>query len=235
MHCIKPTETGLNDRDEVYMVVKDAAGKQVAASNPAVAPRFDFTAAADGDFTLAASGDKALSAILPPGIYTHSLSEKLNGALRSPMLGPTHKHISFQVLGDNAAAVRLVSNNCQLNYRNYRYLTKNELHWITFPIPANADSLRVYAELMTKFDNPKFPDQLGQLGGVEPEGGHVLGHPFGGDEPGFEVVRPDAAVPELDGEEPGDPVGGGLAEPVPEAPAALTRRGGRVPLGVNPC
>src|SRR5262249_35287204 len=53
----------------------------------------------------------------------------------------------------------------QLNYRNFRYLTKNELHWITLPIPAEADGLRVYAELMTKFDNPKFPDQLGSLGG----------------------------------------------------------------------
>src|ERR1019366_3180701 len=61
--------------------------------------------------------------------------------------------------------VRLVSNNCQLNYRNYRYLKSNELHWITFPIPADAENLRVYAELMTKFDNPKFPDQLGALGG----------------------------------------------------------------------
>lgn len=38
---------------EVYMVVRDAKGAQVAASNPAQAPRVDFTAPADGDFTLA--------------------------------------------------------------------------------------------------------------------------------------------------------------------------------------
>src|SRR5207244_9366404 len=75
------------------------------------------------------------------------------------------KYISFQVLGERASAVRLVSNNCQLNYRNYRYLTNNTLHWITLPIPADAEGLRTYAELMTKFDNPKFPDQLGTLGG----------------------------------------------------------------------
>jgi hypothetical protein len=38
---------------EVYMVLRDAKGAQVAASNPQVAPRLDFTAAADGDYTLA--------------------------------------------------------------------------------------------------------------------------------------------------------------------------------------
>ena len=117
-----------------------------------------------GDFTVAIAGDKALSAILPGGAYTHALSEKLNGTLRSPVLSGNKKYISFEVLGDRASAVRLVSSGCQLNYRNYRYLTKNELHWVTFPIPADADSLRTYAELMTKFDNPKFPDQLGALG-----------------------------------------------------------------------
>jgi hypothetical protein len=58
-----------------------------------------------------------------------------------------------------------VSNNCQLDYINYKALTKNEWSWVKFKIPADATSLRTYAELMTKFDNPKFPDQLGTLGG----------------------------------------------------------------------
>src|SRR5262249_31349505 len=118
-----------------------------------------------GDFALAMNGDRAVATPLPAGAYTHVLSEKLNGTLRSPVLSAGKKYISFQVLGEHASAVRLVANNCQLNYRNYRYLTRNELHWITFPLPADSDSLRIYAELMTKFDNPKFPDQLGQLGG----------------------------------------------------------------------
>jgi hypothetical protein len=38
---------------EVYMVLKDAKGGQVAASNPAAGQRIDTTAAADGDYTLA--------------------------------------------------------------------------------------------------------------------------------------------------------------------------------------
>jgi hypothetical protein len=123
------------------------------------------TPSRSGDFTVALDGKKAIGALLPAGAYTHVFSEKLNGTLRSPILSSGKRYISFQVLGERASAVRLVSNNCQLNYRNFRYLTKNELHWITFPVPADADGLRVYAELMTKLDNPKFPDQLGTLGG----------------------------------------------------------------------
>lgn len=38
---------------EVYMVLKDAKGVQVAVSNPMAAPRLEFTPAADGDYTLA--------------------------------------------------------------------------------------------------------------------------------------------------------------------------------------
>lgn len=37
---------------EVYMVLKDPKGGQVAETNPAAAPRLDFTAAADGDYSL---------------------------------------------------------------------------------------------------------------------------------------------------------------------------------------
>jgi hypothetical protein len=42
----------LGSPTEVYMVLKDAKGTQVAVSNPAVGQRIDFTAPADGDFVL---------------------------------------------------------------------------------------------------------------------------------------------------------------------------------------
>ncbi len=61
--------------------------------------------------------------------------------------------------------MRLVSNNCQLNYKNYKALVSPDLAWITFSPPEDCASLRTYAELMTMFDNPKFPDQLSALGG----------------------------------------------------------------------
>lgn len=122
-----------------------------------------------GDFAVSSDGDKFTTSILPAGAYTNVLSSRLNGTLRSPVLSATlaagKKSISFRVRGEKTSAVRLVSNNCQLNYANYKALTSNDWAWVTFPIPENAASLRIYAELMTKFDNPKFPDQLGTLGG----------------------------------------------------------------------
>jgi hypothetical protein len=75
------------------------------------------------------------------------------------------KYLSVQVLGQRSSAVRLVSNHCQLNYANYRALISPDLQWITFSPPDDRESLRTYAELMTMFDNPKFPDQLAPLGG----------------------------------------------------------------------
>lgn len=120
---------------------------------------------ASGDFTLSPTGDTLVTAILPAGCFTHALSDKLNGALRSPLIPAGTKQISFQVIGKRSSALRLVSNNCQLNYRNYRALTSDDWQWVTYSPPENSDSLRVYAELMTMFDNPKFPDQLSSLGG----------------------------------------------------------------------
>jgi hypothetical protein len=43
----------LHSPTEVYMVLRDGKGSQLQASNPAAAPRLDFTPTADGDFTLA--------------------------------------------------------------------------------------------------------------------------------------------------------------------------------------
>ena len=122
-------------------------------------------ASRSGEFALNSEGEAAVRAILPAGVFTHRLSDKLNGTLRSPVLPLGKKHISFQVLGQRSSAVRLVSNNCQLNYKNYRALTSSDLTWVTFSPPDDRDSLRTYAELMTMFDNPKFPDQLSALGG----------------------------------------------------------------------
>ena len=118
-----------------------------------------------GDFVVQTDGESIVQTILPAGRFTHAISSKQNGTLRSPVLPAGKKYISFQVLGQRSSAVRLVSNNCQLNYANYRALTSAELQWVTFSPPEDRESLRTYAELMTMFDNPKFPDQLSPLGG----------------------------------------------------------------------
>ncbi len=61
--------------------------------------------------------------------------------------------------------VRLVANNCQLAYVNARYLDSDEPYWLTITIPENPAGMRVYAELLTLFDNPKFPDTAAGLAG----------------------------------------------------------------------
>ena len=121
--------------------------------------------AGSGELVLQATGPAIVRGVLPAGCYTHGVSEKLNGILRSPVLPGGKKWISFQVVGQRSSALRLVSNNCQLNYRNYKSLISPDFKWITFEIPEDRESLRTYAELMTMFDNPKFPDQLSALGG----------------------------------------------------------------------
>jgi len=118
-----------------------------------------------GEPVIASDGDGFVANLLPAGFHTHSDSDKLNGTLRSPLLPTTGKYISFQVIGRGSSAVRLVSNHCQLNYKNYRALTSDEPTWVTFPMPEDRAELRTYAELMTMLDNPKFPDQLSALGG----------------------------------------------------------------------
>ena len=122
-------------------------------------------ASTSGEFVLHPDGGSLVKAILPAGYYTHLASEKLNGTLRSPVLPAGRKNISFQVVGQRSSAVRLVSNHCQLNYKNYKALISPELTWITFSPPEERESLRTYAELVTMLDNPKFPDQLSALGG----------------------------------------------------------------------
>jgi hypothetical protein len=118
-----------------------------------------------GEFALHPGGDLVVKAVLPAGAYTHTASEKLNGTLRSAIVPLGKKRISFLVAGERSSAVRLVSNHCQLNYKNYRALTSPDWTWITFELPDDRDALRTYAELMTMLDNPKFPDQLSALGG----------------------------------------------------------------------
>ncbi|HWE35141.1 MAG TPA: DUF1553 domain-containing protein, partial [Isosphaeraceae bacterium] len=140
----------------------DPAGWDVGGQGLSEAP------GRSGDFVLHAEGDALVRAVLPAGRFTHALSDKLNGTLRSPVLPAGKRFLSVQVAGRHGSAVRLVSNNCQLNYKNYHALISDDLHWVTFAPPDDRVGLRTYAELMTMFDNPKFPDQLSALGG-DPE------------------------------------------------------------------
>ena len=120
-----------------------------------------------GDFAIAPEGDQAISGVFPAGLFTHALSDKLNGTLRSPAFPTTKKYLSFQAMGGKTGAYRVISNNCQLNYVNYGVFKTTELKWIKYTTLHDNDAIRSYAELITKFDNPKFPDQLGGIVGAQ--------------------------------------------------------------------
>lgn len=117
-----------------------------------------------GDFVVAHEGEKAVKALLPAGMFTFALSDRLNGALRSPALTRTHSKMSFEIVGNRFSLARLVFNNCQFNYNYQHSFHHDEWSWVTIPFPENSDSLHPYAELLTFWDNPKFPDPLGILG-----------------------------------------------------------------------
>lgn len=115
------------------------------------------------DFTLASEGESAVQYVLPRGVYTFGLSNKMNGALRSPNLKRTNGKVSFEVIGGGFSLARLVFNNCQLNYTNQHSLHHPEWSWVTVDFQKDTDELHPYAELLTYWDNPKFPDPLGTL------------------------------------------------------------------------
>ena len=119
-----------------------------------------------GELAPASEGNRIATGILPPGIHTHRLSQNIGGAIRSPVMHPTTSHVSIRVLGGERAAVRIVSNNCQFNYVNYKVLLSDKASWITFKPPADRKLMRPYIEAVTKFYNPKFPDQLATIGGA---------------------------------------------------------------------
>jgi hypothetical protein len=117
-----------------------------------------------GDFVVAHEGDAALKGLLPRGLFTFAESDRLNGALRSPTLQRSRGKVSFEVIGGRFALTRLVFNNCQLNYNHQHSIHHNDWSWVTIDFPEKTDQLHPYAELLTFWDNPKFPDPLGTLG-----------------------------------------------------------------------
>ncbi len=122
-----------------------------------------------GEFTLASQGNRAVTSVLPAGVYTHLLSERLNGALRSPYLPKDRKFLSLRVLGSKLSARRTIVDNCIIG-EHYRLLSNEEFSWITIPTRnEKTTTLPVYVELVTKADNPRLPDRPGKSKNVTPE------------------------------------------------------------------
>ena len=129
---------------------------------------FEPIFAANGAFALTSRGDAVVSGIFPAGIYTHLLSQRLNGALRSPYLPRDSKYLSLRVVGSKLAAWRTVLDNCMLSER-YALIDQEQFGWIKIPLRDQHDAYRLYAELVTKHDNPRLPDRPGRMKEITPE------------------------------------------------------------------
>lgn len=114
--------------------------------------------ASSGEFAVNPEGDEAISGILPQGLYSHLLSSRLNGALRSPDLPKTKKFLSVRIMGGHLAARRTVIDNCAIG-ENYKVLESSSPTWIKLETLAAQPRLPVFVELVTRWDNPRIPDR----------------------------------------------------------------------------
>ena len=133
-----------------------------------------------GDFTVALKGEAAVGMLLPAGLFTHALSPRLNGALRSPFLNSAEKpFLALEVSGGDYSTRRLLADNAFLTEREWGYLDDDELHWVCHTTNGSDKSarprtdvelaeLRPHVELTTKSLNPYFPPRVG-LGGCDEE------------------------------------------------------------------
>ncbi|MBM3725351.1 MAG: DUF1553 domain-containing protein [Acidobacteria bacterium] len=123
--------------------------------------------AADGALAVASEGSTAVEGVLEQGLYTHLYSDKLNGALRSPFLPKDRKFISLRVAGGKLGARRTIVDNCVIG-ENYDPIPSTSPRWLKLPT-LSKEKLPIFLELVTRTDNPRYPDRPGRLRGVSPE------------------------------------------------------------------
>ena len=114
--------------------------------------------APSGDFVVAPGGDRAVTGVFPAGIYTHTLSGRLNGSLRSPTLPKDKKYLSVRAMGGILGAHRKVIDNCAIGEK-YEILNSDSLRWNKVETEAEQEQLPVFVELVTKWENPRIPDR----------------------------------------------------------------------------
>ena len=115
-----------------------------------------------GEFAVANSGPGAITGVFPAGIYTHALSERLDGALRSPLVPKEKKFVSLQVMGGSMGAWRTVLDNCMLG-EDYKLLDWESPRWLKIQNRDDQPTLPYYVELVTKADNPRIPERPNRL------------------------------------------------------------------------
>jgi hypothetical protein len=121
-----------------------------------------------GEFAVASSGPGVITSVFPAGIYTHVLSERLDAALRSPLVPKDKKFVSLQVMGGRMGAWRTILDNCMLS-EDYTLLDSDSPRWLKVPNRDDQPTLPFYVELVTKAENPRIPDRPGRLKATQEE------------------------------------------------------------------
>ena len=116
-----------------------------------------------GDFTVALEGPEVIGRVLPGGLFTHALSPRLNGALRTAYLSQFDRsHLSFEHCGGDYSAHRTIVDNAFLTERQ-KYLDSLGMSWLRLSTYPQYRDRKVYVELATKTSNPNFPPRMGLL------------------------------------------------------------------------
>ena len=115
-----------------------------------------------GDFAIAGETDLAIRGIYSAGYYSFLDSNRLNGALRSIALPKNRKFVSIKSLGGRLGARRTVIDNCAIG-ENYKLLENDRPEWTKLETFSKQETLSVFLELVTRFDNPRLPDRPGMV------------------------------------------------------------------------
>ncbi|HND54513.1 MAG TPA: DUF1553 domain-containing protein, partial [Pirellulaceae bacterium] len=109
-----------------------------------------------GAYSVFPGGELILSGFYPSGRYSHLLSERTGGALRSPNFTLDMAFLSAQVTGLDSR-LRLVIENFEGNDLLYSQVTprlgdRGQTYWVTLPIRDNWRGRRAYLELVPRDD-----------------------------------------------------------------------------------
>ena len=118
-----------------------------------------------GEFAVQPIGNNVITAIYPRGRYSHLLSNKHGGTLRSPNFTLDMKLISVLANGVNGGRVRLVIENFQADGVLFSIvmpqINEPRLQWYTLPIRPTWAGRRAYLEVIPRDEMPypgKIPD-----------------------------------------------------------------------------
>lgn len=127
-----------------------------------------------GDFAVSLEGPSAVAMLMPAGLFTNSLSTRLNGVVRTPFLNHSNgRKLSIQAAGGGYSTVSEFVDNAFMTERQ-TYLTKIQPQWQgLFPVggqsgdmpktDAEKAEMRICSEVATAASNPNFPPRTGLI------------------------------------------------------------------------